>query len=69
MDESYTIGTGKFAMVHLCNKRSRPEHKFALKAVKDEHIASVSMLEHAFVDVPCMSCIYCNWCIKDHLSL
>ena len=32
VDESYTIGTGKFAVVHMCHRRSQPERKYALKA-------------------------------------
>mmetsp|Transcript_89652 Transcript_89652/g.109744 ORF Transcript_89652/g.109744 Transcript_89652/m.109744 type:complete len:341 (-) Transcript_89652:103-1125(-) len=33
VDESHTIGTGKFAVVHMCNRKSQPERKFALKVI------------------------------------
>lgn len=33
VDESQTIGTGKFAVVHMCNRRSQPETKYALKVI------------------------------------
>lgn len=33
VDESQTIGTGKFAVVHLCHRRSQPETKYALKVI------------------------------------
>ena len=31
VDESNCIGTGKFAVVHLCNRKNQPEKKYALK--------------------------------------
>lgn len=33
VDESTTIGTGKFAVVHPCHKKNQPEKKFALKVI------------------------------------
>mmetsp|Transcript_43689 Transcript_43689/g.81471 ORF Transcript_43689/g.81471 Transcript_43689/m.81471 type:complete len:342 (+) Transcript_43689:76-1101(+) len=33
VDESNCIGTGKFAVVHMCNRRNQPEKKYALKVI------------------------------------
>lgn len=33
VDESNYIGTGKFAVVHMCYRRNQPEKKYALKVI------------------------------------
>ncbi|CAE8627629.1 unnamed protein product [Polarella glacialis] len=33
VDESNYIGTGKFAVVHLCRRRNQPEKRYALKVI------------------------------------
>mmetsp|Transcript_28409 Transcript_28409/g.78081 ORF Transcript_28409/g.78081 Transcript_28409/m.78081 type:complete len:379 (-) Transcript_28409:265-1401(-) len=33
VDESNYIGTGKFAVVHLCRRRNHPEQRYALKVI------------------------------------
>lgn len=38
VDESTTIGTGKFAVVHLCHRKNQPEKKFALKVRDQIHL-------------------------------
>eukprot|EP00440_Ansanella_granifera_P049401 gb/GFBE01053529.1/.p1 GENE.gb/GFBE01053529.1/~~gb/GFBE01053529.1/.p1 ORF type:complete len:344 (+),score=85.57 gb/GFBE01053529.1/:1-1032(+) len=33
VDESNYIGTGKFAVVHMCHRRNQPEKRYALKVI------------------------------------
>eukprot|EP00913_Durusdinium_trenchii_P010389 g9740.t1 len=52
VDESYTIGTGKFAVVHMCHRRSQPERKYALKVINTRvgDMASLNRI-HEEIDI------------------
>jgi len=52
VDESHTIGTGKFSEVYLCWKRKEPEKRYALKVIQnrpDDHVSLTRIYEEIHI--------------------